>query len=101
MLALFVALVVAPVLFVMFMWLFATAYRIYFPEDPMPFYEEAVAERERLRTSGKYVSVGVREIREDQRRLHRHRTDVSYQYAASVSEGFPPGWMDDLWQRRN
>ncbi len=102
MIVLFIALVVAPILFVLFTWTAATAYRIYFPERPMPFSEQAVVQRERMTLAGEHVPVGVREIRADQRRHQRsRRRRAAYHYAGSASEGFPPDWQDDLWRRRN
>ncbi len=99
MLVLFIVFAV-PVLFLLFVWGAATAYRIYFPERAIPFYEGRIVRRERQAAAGRHMPVGVREIREDQRRQLRQR-EAAYHYTSSVSEGLPSDWMDDLWRRRN
>lgn len=95
------AIVAAPILFFMLAWVAATAYRIYFPDRPMPLAKDAVVVRRRRAALGKHVPVGVREIREDQRRYLRQQVRVPYHYAGSASEGLPSAWMEDLWRRRN
>lgn len=96
------AILIAPLLFFLVTWVAATAYRIYFPERPLPFENDPVLVRRRAAATGAEVPVGFREIREDQLRLQRERmTAPSYFYAGSASEGLPSDWMDDLWRRRN
>lgn len=96
------AIVAAPILFFMLAWVAATAYRLYFPDRPLPLAEDAVALRRRRAALGGHVPVGVREIREDQRRYLRQQARALYHYAGSASaEGLPPAWKEDLWRRRN
>lgn len=102
MLLLFVT-ILGPILVFLITWVAATAYRIYFPEDPLPFEHDPVVVREKATRAGRSVPVGVREIRADQRR--QKRTDTvrfpDYHYARGWSDGFPDAWRDDLWRRRN
>lgn len=95
------AVLVGPILVILLLWGAATAYRLYNPEHPLPFEEDAVVEREQATARGKHVTVGVREIRADQRRSQRQSDTTDYRYAWGRSDGFPERWRDDLWQRRN
>lgn len=90
-------LVVAPLFFFLLTWVVATVYRLYFPERPLPLGASAVQVRRR-RAAGEEVPVGVREIREDQRREER---PVPYRYAGFPSGQLPDDWEKDLHQRRN
>lgn len=91
-------LVVAPLFFFLLTWVVATVYRLYFPEYPLPLRSDAVRTRQRRSATGEHVSVGVREIREDQRReVH----SVSYRYAGFPSGQLPDDWAEDLYERRN
>jgi len=92
---------VGPLLFVLLVWVAATAYRLYNPERPLPFEEDPVVQREEASAQGQAVPVGVREIRADQRRQRRQSDVTEYRYAWGRSEGLPKGWQDDLWRRRN
>lgn len=95
-------LVVGPVLFFLLTWVVATVYRLYFPEQPLPLESNPVVVRQRAAANGKSVSVGVREIRADQRWAQRNKVAQSgYHYAWGGSDGFPEIWYEDLWQRRN
>lgn len=94
------AVLVGPVFALLLAWVGATVYRLYNPEHPLPFEEDPVMHRERARAEGRAVPVGVREIREDQRRACRQRAK-DYHYAWGVSEGIPGDWRDELWRRRN
>lgn len=95
------AILIAPLLFFLVTWVAATAYRLYFPERPLPFRKDPVVLRRRAAATGSQVPVGFREIRQDQLRLQRERMKAPYFYAGSASEGLPSDWMDDLWRRRN
>lgn len=92
---------VGPILVFLLIWAGATVYRLYFPEYPLPFNQSAVVKREQATTDGQCVPVGVREIREDQRRERRQEDVTIYNYAWGTSEGVPDAWREDLWQRRN
>lgn len=101
MFVLFVTLV-GPIIFFLLTWVVATVYRLYFPEEPLPFEQDPVMVRRRKADHGKSVPVGLREIRADER--HRRRKaaqEHSYHYAWGGSDGFPEQWEEDLWQRRN
>lgn len=101
MFVLFVTLI-GPLIFFMLTWAIATAYRLYFPERPLPFDQDPVMLRWRSAARGKGMPVGVREIQADQR--HRRRKaarERSYHYAWGGSDGFPAQWEEDLWRRRN
>jgi hypothetical protein len=95
------ATLIGPILFFLFVWVVATAYRLYFPEQPLPYEKDPVVIREKATAQGESVPVGVREIRADQRRNQRHKTPESYHYAWGGSDGFPEAWQEDLWRRRN
>ena len=93
---------VAPLIFFLLMWGAATTYRIYFPEQPLPFEKDAFVRRRKATAAGQHVPVGLREIREDQRRSQRARARGAYCYDGGyVSAGVPSTWLDDLRQRRN
>lgn len=95
------ATVAIPVLFFMLTWVITTSYRICFPEEPLPFEKDRAALRKRAPTSGQSVPVGVREIREDQRRCRSQRAEALYHYAEGTSVGLPPLWIEDVERRRN
>ncbi|ARA93518.1 hypothetical protein AWN76_010355 [Rhodothermaceae bacterium RA] len=97
------ALLAAPMVFFMLIWVVVTAYRIYFPEKPLPFEQDPVVRRWRMTSVGHSIPVGVREIRQDQReRLQTTSPTASYHYADGyASEGLPEYWMEDLYLRRN
>jgi hypothetical protein len=91
-------LLVAPLFVFLLTWVVATVYRLYFPERPLPLRSGTVQVHRRRAAAGEEVPVGVREIREDQR---RERTPVSYQYAGFPTGQLPDDWERDLHQRRN
>lgn len=97
---LFVVLV-GPVFFLLLIWVGATVYRLYNPEQPLPFEEDPVVKRERATAEGTPMPVGVREIRADQRRSNRQSSRNEYHYAWGGSDGVPDSWYDELWRRRN
>jgi len=96
------ATLIGPILFFLLIWVVATVYRLYHPERPLPFEESPVFMREQMTAEGENIPVGVREIREDQRR-HRRQRDVtpSYHYHEWGPSGIPEAWHEDLWRRRN
>lgn len=90
-----------PVLFCMLTWVAATTYRLYFPENPLPLEKELTFVSRHEATSVRTpIPIGVREIKEDQRR-RRRASCISYQFANGMSSGVPSDWLDDVWQRRN
>lgn len=96
------AVVAMPVLFFALVWVAVTAYRLLYPEKPLPFERDPIIVRRQAAASGEEVPVGVREIREDQQHLQSiHSRTTPYSYLYGVSDGFPEYWADDLWQRRN
>ncbi|NBC17894.1 MAG: hypothetical protein GVY18_11335 [Bacteroidetes bacterium] len=96
------AVVAMPVLFFALVWVAVTAYRLLYPEKPLPFERDPILVRRQAAATGKDVPVGVREIREDQQHLQTMRSRTTpYHYLDGVSDGFPETWADDLWQRRN
>lgn len=93
---------VGPVLFFLLTWVVATAYRLYFPEQPVAFDRDPIVLRERRLRKEKSVPVGVREIREDQRRSqYLGKSSPDYHYAWGTSDGFPDTWRENVWLRRN
>lgn len=92
---------VGPVLVFLLLWVGATVYRLYHPEEPLPFREDPVVQRERATAEGTPVPVGVREIRADQRRTRRQADTGAYHYAWGGSDGIPEAWHEELWRRRN
>lgn len=93
---------VGPILFFLLTWVVATAYRLYFPEKPITFDNDPVVLQEQRRRKKESIPVGVREIREDQRRnQYLGKSSPDYQYAWGYSEGFPEVWRDNVWMRRN
>lgn len=94
-------LVAIPILFCMITWVAATAYRLYFPEKPVPLERElAFVSRAEPTSSELLVPIGVREIKEDERR-RRLSESTSYQFTNGMSNGVPSDWLDDVWCRRN
>lgn len=94
------ALVAVPVLFFMFTWTVVTAYRILFPEEPSPYVQDTAYLRRRTPVPAEGVLVGVREIREDQRRS-QSRCGHGYCYSYGSSAGLPENWREDIARRRN
>lgn len=99
---LILAVVAAPLLFFVLTWTAVTAYRVLFPEQPLPFKKDPIVIREQKTAAGDLVPVGVREIREDQRAYRVHHLDkVPYHYEDGHSIGVPQAWLDDIEMRRN
>lgn len=92
-------LVAVPTLFVLITWVVATAYRIYFPEKVLPIEEEMLTIGRRPAPVREPALVGVREIREEQRRMQEGH--IRYYYTSGYSHGVPAAWIEELWQRRN
>lgn len=93
---------VGPILVFLLIWAGAAAYRLYFPERPLPFEKEHSGRWTRSMTdSDGGVPVGVRDIREQQRRERRQEDVTIYNYAWGASKGVPESWKEELWQRRN
>ena len=92
-------LVVAPLFFFLLTWVVATVYRLYFPEQPLPLRVSTVRLPRRRTAGGEHVPVGVREIREEQRR--DDDGPVAYQYSGFPTGQLPDDWARDLHERRN
>ncbi len=93
-------LVAVPVFFFMITWAAVTTYRLLFPEKPLPLERHPVLVREKA-AGRRTVSVGVRQIKEDQRYFRTAHARAHYDYFLGYSEGVPEVWVEDLWQRRN
>ncbi len=99
---LILALIAAPLLFFMLTWTAITAYRILFPEQPLPFEHDPIVVRKKKTAAGDLVPVGVREIREDQKEYRVQYLDkVPYHYEDGHSIGVPQAWLDDIEMRKN
>jgi len=94
-------LVGVPVIFCVLTYLVATAYRVYFPEKEMPAEEPAEAAPRRRFRKDEPVTVGVREIKEDQRRMSATPARSFYSFSNGLSNGLPADWMDEVRRRRN
>lgn len=92
---------IGPILVFLLIWVGATAYRLYYPDRPVPFEGHSMARRTERSEEGGYVPVGVREIRADQRRKQGREDVTIYNYAWGGSQGVPEDWHEDLWRRRN
>lgn len=86
--------------FALLVWAGTMVYRLYNPDQPRPFAEHPVVQREEATARGEPVSVGVREIRADRRREQRKRSDQRG-YVWGRSDGIPEAWRKNLWTRRN
>ncbi|MEX0747489.1 MAG: hypothetical protein WD275_05760 [Rhodothermales bacterium] len=91
----------APVVFCVLTYLVATAYRVYFPEMQPPIEQPPEAAPRRSFRTDEPVPVGVREIKEDQRRMMSILAASSYSFSHGFSSGLPSDWMDEVWRRRN
>ncbi|MEM8557793.1 MAG: hypothetical protein AAF809_10150 [Bacteroidota bacterium] len=101
--AIFVAffMVAVPAIILMVIWSAVMAFRLCYPERPLPFMADPYAERQAARARGEIMKVGVREIREDLRRqLHEPALPYDFEHDHG-SDGLPEPWLDDLWLRRN
>lgn len=93
--------VAVPTAFFMFVWVVATALRLYFPQRHVPFFEQHVAWPPHARTYDRAGLVRVRDIRAAQVRHHRERVRIPYEYVVGEAGGLPDDWMHELWERRN
>lgn len=93
--------VVVPTAFFMLVWVTASAYRLYFPDRPVPFFEQHVAWPPHGKRYDRTTLIGVRDIRAAQQRHHRERVRVPYEYVVGEEDGLPDDWMTELWERRN
>jgi hypothetical protein len=89
-----------PVVFCVLTYLVATAYRIYVPEKLTPI-DEPVELLSRREARTERVLVGIREIKEDQRRLSTIRATSSYTFSNGLSSGLPSDWIEEVRRRRN
>ncbi len=99
--ALFVAffVVAIPAILLMSVWAGVTAFRILFPDDPLPL--DPAARRRRRTARGESVPVRLRDIIEDE----RARQSVAGAERVVLRPGSPSPrthpMFDDLWLRRN
>lgn len=93
--------VAIPIVFCMITWVVATAYRLYFPEKTRPLERDLTFVSQFKPAHPELpVPIGVREIKEDERR-RRLSQSASYLFTHGMSSGVPSDWLDDVWQRRN
>ena len=94
-------LVAVPIAFCMLTWVVATIYRLYFPE-PAARVEPGRSVRLplRLKPISMAVAVGVREIKENQRRQFSSSA-THYTFSNGLSSGVPSDWVVDVHRRRN
>lgn len=94
--------VAVPIVFCMLTWVAATAYRLYFPEKPLPLETQlSFVSKGQPSTPDLALPVGVREIKEDQQRWQRNEAISSYHFSCGISNGLPSCWLDDVWRRSN
>jgi hypothetical protein len=93
-------LVAIPVIILVVVWAAVSAFRLYFPERPLPLLPDDVLIREKARLNGEAVAVSALDIREDLRRK-KHEALVTYQYAGTATAHVPEPWIADLHRRRN
>ncbi len=83
-------------------WVMVTAWRIIFPERPLPLTRNQ-SELRRFRTAlGESVPVGFREIHEDMvEHVRRVRLGRTLSEPNAIEPGGRAGADEDLWERRN
>ncbi|NNE70928.1 MAG: hypothetical protein HKN29_11285 [Rhodothermales bacterium] len=92
---------IAPVVFVMAVWVVVSFYRIMQPEEPEIRVDPGMFDF-LLEPSREPVLIGASDIRETGRQVNRMRSLVSpYDYMDGHSEGFPESWWEDVQARRN
>lgn len=96
----FLALIAIPTVLGMFAWALTVVYRLCFPAR-RPAYRVTPVLVRRWAEVGEEVPVGVREIRENQRRVLAEQDYVRYSYTGGISRGLPAAWVEDLQHRRN
>lgn len=95
------ALVALPIFFFMLTWVVVTVLRICFPEKLQTRdYWFFCATPILAMRANRVMPVGVRDIREEQRRSLQKQPG-GYVYDEGDSEGLPECWQQDLWTRRN
>lgn len=99
--AIFVAFfaVAVPAILLMGVWAGVTAFRILFPDDPLPL--DPVARRRKLTARGESVPVRLRDIMEDERARRSVITPQRIEPAPDASSPRTHPLFDDLWLRRN
>lgn len=84
--------VAVPVILLLSIWAGVTAWRLLFPEEPMPM--DPVARRRRATDRGAFVPVRLRDILDDQRARQSVTPDGGLPDATHPLDA-------DLWLRRN
>lgn len=98
-------LVAVPVIFGVAVWALVTAFRILYPERPLP---KPPAPRWRRREQAepwRSARVGFREIH-DEMQGHARRVTLPYRLdrqrqRVGMKGGVPERWLDDIFERRN
>jgi hypothetical protein len=98
--SLIIILVTVPVAFCMLTWVLATVYRLYFAERVESIPDIPIQFSRPLRSFDTVVAVGVREIKESQRK-RLNSSHCRYTFSRGLSNGLPSDWLDDMWRRRN
>lgn len=88
-------------IFFLVVWVIGVVIRLSVPERALPLTTLPVARRRLLTGQGRYVPVGLREIREDQRMRTMDEATVDYDYAGMPRRAVPVRWEQDLFERRN
>ncbi len=90
-----------PIAFCMLTWVIATIYRLYFPEPSIRVVpSRSIRLPLRVKSMSVALAVGVREIKENQRRQFSSSA-THYSFENGLSSGVPSDWVDDVWRRRN
>ena len=97
----FLALVAIPIVFCMLAWALVTVHRLCLPHRSFRYRAEPLLLRPRGTVVRMPVAVGVREIREHQRRVLEAQPAIHYSYGNGLSHGVPECWIEDLRQRCN
>jgi hypothetical protein len=81
-------------------WVIGIAVRLRFPEHVQPPGVMPAMIRRRMLEHGRVVSVGLQDIRDDER-LRSEQRLVDYEYAGLPRQRLPEAWVADVAERRN
>ncbi len=101
---LYFTLVAIPAVCCMIAWVVVTVRRLCVPERaPYRYHAQPLVLQpcEAGMPERAPMPVGVREIREHQRRMLQEQHYVRYCYEDGFSRGLPAAWSEELWRRRN
>ena len=96
----FLLFIAVPILLCMCAWVVLTVHRICFAPRQVTYRADRVLIRRQAEVH-EVVPVGVREIRENQRRVQQEQPSVRYSYSEGYSQGVPSVWIEEIWRRRN